>query len=64
MLHEKMEGKRPGGRPTTRWTEKIKMDIEMRGKISRNILKYKKMGNGRIDMAGDFSIIVDPHLWK
>ena len=29
-----------------------------------NERKYKKIGIGRIKMAGDFSIIVDPYLWK
>ena len=31
MLHTKMEGKRPTGRPKTRWIDKIRKDIEMRG---------------------------------
>ena len=31
MLHIKMEGKRPRGRPRTRWIDQIRTDIEMRG---------------------------------
>ena len=26
--------------------------------------EYKKTGNGRIEMPGDFSVIVNPYLWK
>jgi hypothetical protein len=26
--------------------------------------KFKKTGDGRIDKAGDFSVIVDPFIWK
>ena len=57
MLHTKMEAKRPRGRPTIRWVE----DIDMRRK---NWEKQKKTGSGRIEMAGDYSIIVDPYLWN
>ena len=31
------------------------------GKIGK---KYKKTGSGRIGTAGDFSVIVNPYLWK
>ena len=33
----------------------------MRGKIGK---KYKKTGSGRLETPGDFSVIVDPNLWK
>ena len=33
----------------------------MRGESGK---KYRKTGSGRIEMAGDFFIIVDPYLWK
>ena len=31
------------------------------GKIGK---KYMKTASGRIETAGDFSVIVDPYLWK
>ena len=27
-------------------------------------MKYKKTGRGRIETAGDFSMTVNPYLWK
>ena len=36
-------------------------DIGIRGEIGK---KYKKTGSGRIEMAGDFSAIVESYLWK
>ena len=39
------------------WIDQINKDIKMRGKIGK---KYKKTGSGRMEMAGDFSVIVDP----
>ena len=42
MLHTKMEGEPPRGRPQTRWKDKIIKDIEMReGKLGRNTRKQK-----------------------
>ena len=35
--------------------------IQTEGKIG---MKYKKTGSGKIETAGDFSVIVDPYLWK
>ena len=37
----------------------VRMDIEMRGEIGK---KEKKTGSGRMEMAGDFSVTVDPYL--
>ena len=39
----------------------IKKDTEMRGE---NRKKYKKIRSGRIEPTEDFSVIVNPHLWK
>ena len=61
MLLTKMEGKRPRELPRTRWIDQIRKDIEMRGEKIGKI--YKKTGNGTIEMAGDFSVIVDPYFW-
>ena len=33
----------------------------MREKIGKD---YNKIGSGRREMAGNFSVIVDPYLWK
>ena len=48
--------KRPTRRTRTRWNDKIRKDIVMRGD---NWEKYKKTGSVIIDMAGYFSTIVD-----
>ena len=32
-----------------------------RGKTGK---KYKKAESGRIEIAGDFSVVIDPYLWK
>ena len=40
---------------------KFRKDIEMRGQIQEK--KYKKQEVGE-ETAGDFSVIVDPYLWK
>ena len=61
MLHAKMERKLPSGGPRTRWIGQMRKAMEMRGKIGN---KYNKTGSGRIEKAGDFSVIVDPCLWK
>ena len=54
MLHKEMEGKQPSRRPRTRWIDQIRNDVEKWvGKIGN---KHKKSGNGRIEMAGDFSV--------
>ena len=37
-----MEGKRPRGKPRTRWIDQIKKDINMRGKLGRNIRKKEE----------------------
>ena len=58
MLHTKKEKKRPIGTPRIRWIDQIRKNIGMRGG------KYKKTGSGRIEMTGDFFIIVNPYLWK
>ena len=34
-----------------------------RGKLGRNT-EYKKTGSGRTEIAEDFSVVVNPHLWK
>ena len=60
-LHTKMNGKKPKGRPRTRRTDQIRKNIEIRGE---NWEKYKKTGSGRRETAVDFSVIVDPYLWK
>ena len=31
MLHTKLEGKQPRGRPRNRWIDQVRKDIEMRG---------------------------------
>ena len=54
ILHTKMEGNRPRGRHRT----KLEM-IETRGEMRK---KYKKIGSGRIETPGDFSVIVDPYV--
>ena len=37
---------------------------EYRNKSGKIGKKYKKTGSGRIETAGDFSLIVYPYLWK
>ena len=44
----------------TRWIDQI--GKELRGKNLEEI--QKKTGSGRIETAGNFSVIVDPYLWK
>ena len=42
MLHAKMEGKRPRGRPKSRWIDHIRKYTEMKGeKLGRNTKKRK-----------------------
>ena len=50
MLHTKLEEKQPGGIPRTRWINQIGKYIDMRRK---KVKKYKKIGSGKIEMAGD-----------
>ena len=45
MLHTKMEGKRPLGRPGTRWIDQIRKDIEMRGETWKEIQEIRKWEN-------------------
>ena len=61
MLHTKIEGKPLRRNPRTRWIDQIRTDIEMR---VGNWEEIKKMGSGRIETAGDFSVIVYPYVWK
>ena len=55
-----MEGKGPG-RPRIRWIDQIRKYIKIREKIGK---KYKNTGSGTIEIPEDFSVIVDPCLWK
>ena len=56
MLHTKMEGKQPRGRPRTKWIDQSRKDIKIRRKkLGRNTRKWN-----RIEMARDLSVIVDP----
>ena len=45
MLHTKMEGKPPRGRPRTRWIDQIRKDVEMRGENWEEILENRKWEN-------------------
>ena len=45
MLHTKMEGKRPRGRPRTRRIPKIRKDIDMRGENWQEIQENRKWEN-------------------
>ena len=56
IIHPKMERKLPRGRSRTRWTDQIRKDMEMRGKIGK---KYEKGESLRIETSVDFSVIVD-----
>ena len=51
MLHTKMEGIRPRGRPRTRWIDQIKKDIEMGGanleEIQKKYLKWENRDASR-----------------
>ena len=49
------------GKSITRWIDQIRKDIHMREKIGK---EYKKTISGRIETAGDFSLMVNPYLWK
>ena len=54
MLHAKMEGKWPRGRPRTKWIDKVRKDIEMWGE---NMLKWKKD-------SGTYLTTVCRHRWS
>ena len=58
MLHTKMEGNRPGGRPRTRWIDQIRMDIGTREENWEEIQQVQE------DFSGDFSVIVNQYIWK
>ena len=45
MLHRKIEGKLPRGRPRTRWLDQIRKDIEMRGENWEEIQESRKLEN-------------------
>ena len=55
-----MEGKRPKGRPRIRWMDQIRRNMEMKGK-NWEVTRKQEVG---VQTAGDFSVIVDPYLWK
>ena len=57
----KMDRKWPRGRPRSRCLDQVGKDIEMRGGKWEEIQENWKM---EIEMVGDFSVIVDPYLWK
>ena len=44
ILHTKMEGKQPRGRPRTRWIDQIRKDLKMRGKIMGKNARKQKVG--------------------
>ena len=44
-LHRKMEGKRPRSRPRTRWIDRIRKDIEMRGENWEEMQENRKWEN-------------------
>ena len=58
MLHTKMEEKRLRGRPRIIWIGQIRGLQKLEGKSRK---KYKKTGSGRIETAGDFSVIVNSY---
>ena len=59
MLQTKMEGKRPRGRPRTRWMDLIRKDIKIRDENWKEMQENRKWEN-RNKIAGDFSVIVNP----
>ena len=59
--YTKMEGKQQRLRSRIRWIDPIRKDIEVRGE---NCEEIKKTGIGRIEAAGNFSVIIDPYFWK
>ena len=61
MLHTKIYRKKLRGRLRTRWIDQIRKDKKLKGKIGK---KYRETKNGRIEVTGDFCVIVDPYLWK
>jgi hypothetical protein len=57
MLHTKWREKMK--RKTQNQTDQIRKDIKVRGENWEEI-----QASGRIQMARDFSVIVDTYLWK
>jgi hypothetical protein len=55
-----MDGKLPRGRPKTKWIDRIKKDVEMRGENWEEIQDNSKWENR--DGWRFFSVKVDPYL--
>jgi hypothetical protein len=56
----KMSGRRPRGRPHTRWIDQVKKDVKRRG----DWRKVDEMQDGKTEAVGDPYAKVDPQVWK
>ena len=63
MLNTKIEGKRLRERPRTRHIDQIRNEPGNCEQIQKKE-KEKKTGSGRMETAGDVSVMVEPYLWK